>query len=184
MSSYEKLINLIKKYAYKEGEFILSSGVKSNFYLDVKNLSLHPDGALEICELICSQIDFSEFQAIGGPTLGADPIVCSLGIFLKIKKNISLPCFLIRKEPKKYGRSLYIEGVENIPKNSKVLIIEDVVTTGLTSLQAIEKVRNEGFVVDTLLCVVDRLCGAKDLLNQNGVQLKSLTTIEQIQNFS
>ncbi len=180
---FQNLITLIRKLAYKEGDFTLASGKKSMFYVDIKNLSLHPLGAQAIADCAWLKLKSRDFAGVGGPTLGADPI--STAISLKaLALGVEVPAFIIRKEPKAHGTTQWIEGQDNLRPGSRLLLIEDVVTTGGSSLKAIEKVRDAGFIVDTLLCVLDRKEGGEEALKSARVQLISLTTIDEIKKAS
>lgn len=173
------LAKLIRKLSYREGNFTLSSGKQSDFYVDIKNVSLHPEGASLIGELTWELLDTAQFAAVGGPTLGADPLATALSL-AALDSGKVMPAFIIRKEPKKHGTSQWIEGRENLPAGAEVLVVEDVVTTGGSSLKAIEKVRAEGFQVTTLVAVLDRLEGGEAALREAGVKLVALTRIDEI----
>lgn len=175
----ERLIGLIRKLSYREGKFVLASGKESSFYVDLKNVTLHPEGARLISRLAWKLLSPRDFGGVGGPTLGADPLATavSLGAF---DEGVEVSAFIIRKEPKKHGTSQWIEGRENLKEGSELLVIEDVVTTGGSSLKAIEKVRSEGFKVSTLLAVLDRGEGGKEALEAAGVHLVALTHIDEI----
>ncbi len=179
---HEKLVELIRKLSYKEGKFILASGKESSYYVDIKNVSLHSEGAQAIGRRAWDLLDPSRFGGVGGPTLGADPIGTALSLMALLDKQVSLPAFIIRKEPKKHGTSQWIEGRENLAPGSDLLVVEDVVTTGGSSLKGIEKLRAEGFKVTTLLAVLDRKEGAEAALREAGVRLVSLATIEEVRN--
>lgn len=177
----DQLIRLIRKLSYREGDFTLASGKRSSFYVDVKNVSLHPEGAALIGEIAWELLDPSVFGGVGGPTLGADPLATGLSL-AAYRRDKVVPAFIIRKEPKKHGTSQWIEGRENLATGANLLIVEDVVTTGGSSLQAIERVRSEGFVVKKLLCVIDRREGGQEALMKAGVELVALTRIDEIRN--
>ncbi len=177
----QDLIKLIRKLSYKEGKFTLASGKESTFYVDIKNVSLHPQGARLIGKLTWELLDAKKFGGVGGPTLGADPLATGISL-AALDRQTEVPAFIIRKEPKKHGTSQWIEGAENLKKGSNLLVIEDVVTTGGSALKAIEKIRAEGFVVDTLLSVLDRQEGGEEALKNAGIRLVALATIAEIQN--
>lgn len=178
--SKEKLIALIRKLSYREGRFVLASGKESTFYVDIKNVALHPEGARTIGELAWQLLEAGRFGGVGGPTLGADPLATALSLAALARGTI-VPAFIIRKEPKKHGTSQWIEGRENLSPGSELLVVEDVVTTGGSSLQAIEKVRAEGFRVTRLLAVLDRNEGGAEALRSAGVELIALSRIDEVQ---
>jgi orotate phosphoribosyltransferase len=175
----DELARLIRKLSYKEGRFTLASGKTSDFYVDVKNVSLHPEGARLIGAAVWERLDPKEFGGVGGPTLGADPLATAISL-AALERGHHVPAFIIRKEPKKHGTSQWIEGRDNLKAGAEVLVVEDVVTTGGSSLQAIEKVRAEGFVVRRLLAVLDRQEGGEKNLRDAGIELVALTRIAEI----
>ena len=174
-----KLCELIRRLSYRQGKFLLASGRESHFYVDLKPTTLHPEGAILIIELAWRTLDPILFGGVGGPTMGADPLATALSL-TAFTKGFFVPAFIIRKEPKKHGTSQWIEGRDNLIKEKELLIVEDVVTTGGSSLKGIEKVRAEGFQVNRLLAVLDREEGARENLARAGVELVALTTIADI----
>ncbi len=177
----ETLLKMILERSYREGDFTLSSGQKSTFYIDLKPTILHPVGAKAIGELTAEWILSSElrFEGVGGLTLGADPIVMSVSRGL-LDGGVVVPATMIRKEPKKHGTSRYIEGVENFRKGSSFLVVEDVVTTGASAKKAIEILKNEGFKCSHILTIVDREAGGTAEFKAMGVEFHSLFTISDI----
>lgn len=176
----KQLIELVKSVSYREGQFVLSSGKTSTFYIDLKQTTLHPVGAVLVAHLGWRLLNPREFRAVGGPTMGADPIGTAMS-FEAFQQGVYLPSFIIRKEPKKHGTSQWIEGRENLNADSAVLVVEDVVTTGGSSLKAIEKLRAEGFEVKHLFCILDRQEGGSEALAKAGVALHSLLKISDLQ---
>ncbi|OGC21504.1 orotate phosphoribosyltransferase [candidate division WOR-1 bacterium RIFOXYB2_FULL_42_35] len=147
---------LFETGAVKTGDFTLSSGKKSNFYVDCRKVTLHPQGAKLIGKIILEKIKDLKVDAIGGLTLGADPItsaVVTLG---------NVPGFIVRKKAKEHGTQQKIEGI--IEKGFDVVIVEDVATTGASALQAIEAVEAFGAKVIKVISVVDREEGAAEAL--------------------
>jgi orotate phosphoribosyltransferase len=157
MDAISELRQLLKETgAVKTGEFTLSSGKKSNFYIDCRKVTLHPRGAKLIGRLVLEKIRGLKVHAVGGLTLGADPItgaVVTLG---------DIPGFIVRKKEKEHGTRQKIEGI--IEPGWNVVIVEDVATTGASALQAIEAVESIGAKVVKVIAVVDREEGAKDAL--------------------
>lgn len=179
MPSNAGLVALLTDLAYREGKFTLASGKESSFYVDVKNVSLHPRGARLIGQLAWERLDPRAFGGVGGPTLGADPLATALSL-AALERGAEVPAFIIRKEPKKHGTSRWIEGRENLKAGADLLIVEDVVTTGMSSLKAVELARAEGFRVTKLLAVLDRLEGGTEALQSAGVELVRLASIDEI----
>jgi orotate phosphoribosyltransferase len=153
----EELKKLLRETgAVKTGDFTLSSGKKSNFYIDCRKVTLHPKGAKLIGKIILEKIKGIKVDAIGGLTLGADPItstVVALG---------DIPGFIVRKKEKEHGTRQQIEGL--IEPGWNVVIVEDVATTGASALQAIEAVEAIGARVVKVISVVDREEGAAEAL--------------------
>jgi len=151
----EQLRRLLKEQSLIFGDFTLVSGKKSSFYFDSKRTTLLPDGAWltarEILRLIREH--GIEADAIGGLTLGADPIVCPVAA-LSHAEGPRLRAFIVRKEAKEHGTGRRIEG--NLPKGSRVIIVDDVVTTADSTIKAIEAAEGEGHTVVAVICLVDR----------------------------
>jgi orotate phosphoribosyltransferase len=181
-SPREVLIQMILEKSYREGDFTLSSGQKSNYYIDLKPTILHPVGAQAIGRLAADWILGlkDSFGGVGGLTLGADPIVMAVSLGM-LEQGRILPATMIRKEPKKHGTSRYVEGVENFPRGTNFLVVEDVVTTGGSAKKAIEILRNEGFQVSQVLSIVDRESGGAEAFRQLDVGFHSLFSIRDIQ---
>jgi orotate phosphoribosyltransferase len=177
----DSLIGLIRELSYREGEFILSSGKKSSFYVDLKATTLHPRGAeligLEAVRLIRSL--GLGVEAVGGLTLGADPIATAVSL-AAWREGLLWPAFIVRKEPKAHGTSRYIEGVENLKPGARVLVLEDVVTTGASGLRAVERLRDAGYQPVAALAVVDREEGGAHAFAQAGVPLHRLATLAEV----
>jgi orotate phosphoribosyltransferase len=175
-----KLAAMIRTLCYREGQFVLSSGKTSTFYVDVKNLALSPEGALAVADATWAALNPREFAGVGGPTLGADPLATALSL-AAFRLGARLPAFILRKEPKKHGTSRWIEGRDLLSAGARVLLVEDVVTTGGSSLAAVQRLRDEGFLVDTAVCVLDRQEGGEQALGAAGVRLVPLATLKQVQ---
>ena len=180
MSEKEALKKIILKKSYREGTFKLTSGRVSDFYIDCKQTTLSAEGAYLCGRLFYEMIrDFQEVCAVGGMTLGADPLVTAVSIVSYLEKS-PVPAFIIRKEPKGHGTASWIEGKSNIPPGGTVALVEDVVTTGGTLIKAIERTRQEGFQVGPVLTVVDRQEGGSQLLKEHGFDLRSIFTRSEL----
>lgn len=172
----DKLFGLLDKEALRRGTFILSSGKESNYYLDGRVITLTPEGAYLAASIILELIKNRGIDAIGGPTLGADPIVGALACLSHIQK-IPLKTFIVRKAAKEHGTQRQIEGPELKP-GSKVILVDDVATTGKALIEAKQALDRAGIKADTALVIVDRNEGAKDNLAAVGLKLESIFKIE------
>ena len=151
----EQLRQLLKGQSLMFGDFTLASGKKSTFYFDSKKTTLLPDGAWLTAREILRVIRKAgiEADAIGGLTLGADPIVCPVAA-LSHAEGPPLRAFIVRKEAKDHGTGKRIEG--NVKPGSRVIIVDDVVTTAGSTLQAIDAAKDAGHTVVAVMCLVDR----------------------------
>ncbi|MFA5113222.1 MAG: orotate phosphoribosyltransferase [Candidatus Margulisiibacteriota bacterium] len=157
MDAVNELKKLLKDTgAVKTGDFTLSSGKKSDFYVDCRKVTLHPRGAKLVGKLVLEKIKGLKVDAVGGMTLGADPIT---GAVVTLS---DLPGFIVRKKEKEHGTRQKIEG--HIAPGWNVVIVEDVATTGGSARQAIEAVEQAGAKVVKVISVVDREEGAKEAL--------------------
>lgn len=172
---WERLRQLLRERSYEKRRVVLTSGRESDFYVDGKQTSLHPEGAYLIGKLMFLQLKSKEpmVQAVGGMTLGADPLVSSVALVSHLE-GTPLPAFIIRKEPKGHGTGQWIEGKKNIPPRAPVAILEDVVTTGGTTLKAIERAEQEGLKVVRVLALVDREEGGAEAIRGAGLTLEAL----------
>lgn len=180
-SPKEALLDLLKKKSFTQKEVVLSSGKKSNFYIDCKKMLLTPEGFVLTGYVLYSQVVQQKFakpvRGVGGLTMGADPLAYSLSMESYIRNKGALyETFVVRKEPKKHGSNQWIERPEGWQQGDGVVILEDVVTTGASALLAIERCRVEG--LDPLMCfaLVDRLEGGREAIESAGVPVKSLFT--------
>jgi len=152
----EELAEIIRNRSLRVGDFVLSSGKKASYYLDCRLTTLHPRGALLIARLLLRKIAELNLKAdaIGGMTLGADPIAAAVAVVSELEGR-PLPAFIVRKEAKGHGMQRFIEGWDGAP-GSKVIIVDDVCTTGDSIFKACEKAEEAGYKVAATLCVVDR----------------------------
>lgn len=177
MNSREKLKKLLLELSYEKKEVTLSSGKKSDFYFDGKQTSLNPEGIVLLGRLLFEKIqdNFPGVQAVGGPTLGADPLVSAVS-YTSFLNEKPIPAFIIRKEPKKHGTAAWIEGYGNLQKGMKVVILEDVITSGGSAIKAVEKATESGLEVLGILAVIDREEGGREALEGKGFRVESLFT--------
>ncbi len=181
MNDRQRLKDIILEKSYRQGTFTLSSGKESDFYIDGKQTTLSAEGAWLCGKLIFELIDQhgDDIGAVGGMTLGADPLVTAASMISFIDKK-PIPAFIVRKESKKHGTEAYIEGQKNMPAGCNVTLLEDVVTTGGTLLQVIERVEAQGFKVAQIITVVDREEGGSETLAAQGYKLEAIFTRTQL----
>lgn len=174
MNELKRLREIICEKSYREGEFTLSSGKKSNYYFDLKQTTLNSEGIYLIVKLFFDLLP-EDIRAVGGLTMGADPLSSGLSLFAFMSGR-KIHAFYVRKEPKSHGTSKWIEGMDNLSKGDKVYILEDVVTTGSSGMKAVEAAREAGLIVKGVLAVVDREEGGDEVFKRNGIELKALFT--------
>lgn len=171
-----ELLALLREKSYEERPVTLASGKQSNFYVDGKQTSLHPRGAYLIGKLFLERLAvFGAVDAVGGPTLGADPLSTATSLVSGLE-GPGLPAFIVRKEPKGHGTQRWVEGQKNLAPGARVVILEDVVTTGGSSLKAVENVESEGYRVLGVLTLVDREEGGREALEARGYRFEALFT--------
>jgi len=173
-----KLLKLLNREALKKGRFVLSSGKISNYYLDGRIITLTPEGAYLVANIILELIKKRKIDAIGGPTLGADAIVGAVACLSHIKK-IPVKTFIIRKAAKEHGMQRQIEGPA-LKKGNTAILVDDVATTGKSLVEAKEVLEEIGVKVDGAIVIVDRQEGAKENLTQAGIKLESIFSIEDL----
>jgi len=174
----QQLLDLFCNFAYKEGDFVLSSGQRSTYYINCKPVTLDPNGALAVGRLLLNKLPM-DTQAVAGLTLGADPIVSAVSV-VSAYENRPLPALIIRKEAKGHGTMAYIEGPTLVP-GAKVVVLEDVVTTGQSALKAVERLRGAGYIVEQVIALVDRQQGGAELYQSVGLKFEAVFSIGDIQ---
>src|SRR5215475_15038581 len=154
-SPREQLLNLIVKNSFRLGNFTLSSGLKSDYYIDCRTTTLHAEGAKLTGNVFLELFRQQGWQpqALGGLTLGADPIVTAVAV-ISAQEHSPIHGFLVRKAEKAHGTGQRIEGFHQKP--ARVVIVDDVCTTGASTIQAIEAAREYGFEIVGVLCLVER----------------------------
>jgi orotate phosphoribosyltransferase len=157
-----RLLELLRTRSFQEREVVLSSGLKSKFYIDCKQVSLDAEGSALIGELFHQVIDevAPGAIAVGGLTMGADPLATATSI-LSFQLGHARAAFLVRKEPKGHGTNQWVESTK-LPAGAPVVILEDVITTGASTLRAIERARGAGLEVLHAVGLVDRLEGGRE----------------------
>ena len=175
MYDQDALIALVREKALKFGDFTLASGKKATYYLDGKQVTLDPAGARLVAEGILDLLaDGPMPAAVGGMSIGADPITAAV-VTMSAVRETPLKGFMVRKESKGHGTNQYIEGP--VQPGEEVVIVEDVVTTGGSSLTAIERVEAFGLKVARVIAIIDRMEGGAEAFAQRGYQLCSLLSI-------
>ena len=175
------LLDLIVKYAYREGDFVLSSGARSSYYINCKEVTLRAEGALIIGRLILDALP-ENTDAVAGLTLGADPIVSAVSVVSALSDR-PIPALIIRKEAKGHGTKAYIEG-PSLAEAAEVVVLEDVVTTGKSALLAVERLQAVGYKVSQIISLVDRKQGGRELYESQKLQFQALFTIEELQSYA
>ena len=181
MEQYRKtLLHLLKERAYKHGEFTLSSGKETEHYINCKPVTLSCEGNALVSHLMIEHVD-AEAKAVGGLTLGADPLVC--GVAQKAYySGKHIDALIVRKNPKGYGTKEVIEG-HKPPKGSVVTVLEDVTTTGSSALKAVKVLRDAGYIVNRVVAIVNRCEMPHDLVwDKNNLEFVSLFTLEEVIN--
>jgi orotate phosphoribosyltransferase len=175
MDDRARLIALFHERALKFGDFTLASGKKSTYYLDGKQITLHSEGLRLVSLGLLDLLADTPFDAIGGMSIGADPIIGGV-LTVAAERGRSLDGFLVRKEAKGHGTNRFIEGP--VQPGAKVIVIDDVVTTGGSSLLAVERIVEFGCEVVGVVGIVDRQEGGAANFAARGLPFRSLLTIE------
>ncbi|MFM7168315.1 MAG: orotate phosphoribosyltransferase [Planctomycetaceae bacterium] len=174
MYNRSRLMDLIRERALKFGDFTLASGKKSPYYLDGKQVTLSAEGLLQISWGLLELLQGIQFSGFGGMSIGADPIVGGV-LVAAAAQNRALQGFMVRKEAKGHGTQRFIEGP--ISPGDKVVIVDDVVTTGGSALQAVDRVQEFGCEVVHVVGIVDRLQGGEAAFKARGLSFSALLTI-------
>ena len=175
MYDRQALIELIREKALKFGQFTLVSGKQATYYLDGKQVTLDPAGSRLIAEGILDLLDAESMpDAVGGMSIGADPITAAV-VTISAVRGTPLRGFMVRKQSKGHGTNQYVEGP--VSPGDEVVVVEDVVTTGGSSLTAIERIEAFGMKVRGVIAIVDRMEGGREAFERAGHRLQSLLTI-------
>lgn len=181
---HSELVELIRQLSYERKLVKLASGRESDFYIDMKNTLLHPRGIWLVSQLILEKIEGwrkegKDIKAVGGLTMGADPLSTGVSLLSQETKN-PLFAVYIRKEPKAHGTQAWLEGMKNLKPGDKIVILEDVVTTGGSTLKSVERARLGGLDVVGVITTVDRQEGGAENIAMAGLPFTALVTREQI----
>lgn len=175
------LLELLTKYAYSQGDFLLSSGARSSYYINGKQVTLRAEGAWAIGRLLFSLLP-EDTEAVAGLTLGADPLVSAVSV-VSAYENKPIQALIVRKEAKGHGTKAYIEG-PTLTTGAKVVVLEDVVTSGRSAMLAVERLQAAGYRVEQIIAVVDREQGGAEFYQSRGLKFQSLFSIKEIQQYA
>ena len=171
----ERLVDELRTHALVIGRVTLSSGRDAEYYVDAKRAILRPAGFAALGELVAAEAGRREATAVGGLTMGADPVACAA-----LAAGADVKAFFVRKERKEHGLQRWVEGPPLDP-GERCLIVEDVVTTGGSTVQAIERVREEGLEIVGVVSVLDRLAGGGEAIEAAAAApYLALTTIDDL----
>src|SRR5919108_3774705 len=172
----ERLIAALREHALVIGEVTLTSGRTADYYVDAKRAILLPEGFHALGELVAAEAERVGATAVGGTTMGADPIACAA-----LAARAPVKAFFVRKDRKEHGLQRWIEGPPLEP-GERCLVVEDVVTTGGSTLHAIERIRGEGFEIAGVVSVLDRQAGGAEAIQAaaHGAPYTPLTTIDDV----
>jgi orotate phosphoribosyltransferase len=172
----KRLFDILLERSLRFGDFTLSSGAKSKYYIDVRQTSLHPEGALLIAKFLFPLVKEMGAEAVGGLTLGADPIAGAVALWSQLH-GAPMSGFIVRKEAKAHGAGRRVEGP--FREGLRVAVVDDVITKGGSALQAFEAVREAGADVRLVACVVDRGEGGPEEFASRGVAFRSIFHISE-----
>ena len=173
----ERLVAELREHALVVGEVTLTSGATAQYLIDAKRAILRPNGFRALATLVAEEARSLEVTAVGGITMGADPIACAA-----LAGGADVKAFFVRKERKEHGLARWIEGPPLEP-GERCLVVEDVVTTGGSTIKAIDRVRDEGHEVAGVLAILDRLAGGAEAIRASigpDARYTALTTIDDV----
>src|SRR5688572_26351960 len=172
------LLDELREHALVIGEVTLSSGKSAQYYVDAKRALLRPPAFRAAGELIAAEAVERDAAAVGGMTMGADPLASAA---IGAEGGAGLVAFFVRKERKEHGLQRWIEG-PLLDEGTRCLVVEDVVTTGGSTVQAIERILEQGLEVAGVVSVVDRLAGGEDAISEasGGAPYRALVTIDEL----
>ncbi|MDQ3648483.1 MAG: orotate phosphoribosyltransferase [Actinomycetota bacterium] len=173
--SRDQLVAELRRHALVIGEVTLSSGATAQYYVDAKRAILRPAGFSVLGRLVAGEAAAREATAVGGLTMGADPVACAA-----LAAGANVKAFFVRKEPKAHGLQRWVEGPP-LDSGERCLVVEDVVTTGGSTVAAIERIRREGLQVAGVVSVLDRLAGGGEAIERvAGAPYRALATIDEV----
>lgn len=173
----QRLLQLLAERAYRHGSFTLASGRSSDHYVNCKPVSLSGEGLALLGEQLLAEVE-ADAVAVAGLTLGADPLVSAVAL-QAVLAGRRLDALIVRKEAKGHGTGAWLEGP--LPAaGSRITVLEDVVTTGGSSLKAVNQLREAGYVVERVVTIVDRQEGGLEAMTAAGLELRSLFLLEEV----
>lgn len=171
-----RLIELLREHSLILGDVTLSSGAVASFYIDARRTVMRPDGQQAVGSLIACRAKELGATAVGGPVMAAIPLACAA---ISVPEGADLTGFFVRKERKAHGLQRWVEG--GVEGGERILVVEDTVTTGGSTVSAIERLRDEGYDIAGVLGVVDRLAGGGEAIAAAAdAPYTALTTIDDI----
>jgi orotate phosphoribosyltransferase len=175
MTARERLLAALREHALVVGEVVLTSGATAQYLIDAKRAILLPEGFAPLAELVAAQAREWSATAVGGMTMGADPIACAA-----LAGGADVKAFFVRKETKAHGLARRIEG-PLLAAGDRCMLVEDVVTTGGSTIRALQAIRDEGHEVCGVLAICDRLAGGGQAIERaGGTPYRALTTIDEV----
>lgn len=174
----KELKQIIIRDAYFKEKITLSSGKESDYYIDARRVTLGTHGAYLCARMILDVIGDDKIDAIGGPTLGADPMIGAISV-LSLQAGKPINTFIIRKTPKAHGKQQQVEG-PLLAEGSRVVLIDDVATTGKAFIESIDVLTKSGIQIHKAICIVDRGEGAREAVAEKNCELVSLFNISEI----
>lgn len=174
-----RLARLLVEKSYREGDFVLASGRRSDYYFDCRVTALHAEGSWLIGTLFNTMLKDLDIRGVGGMTMGADPLVSATTV-ISHEHGRPLHGLLVRKEAKSYGTGQSVEGLGNFSAGDSVAMLEDVVTTGGSLLKACDRVRDAGLSIAAVCAILDREEGGREKLQEAGCDLLALFTRKEL----
>lgn len=180
MSAREQLLQLIRERAYERRDVVLKSGRRSQFYIDCRNVALHPQGVRWCGELLTQLLsEGPQVAAVAGPSIGADPLVAAVA-YRSGADGAGWPALMVRPEPKEHGTGRRVEGMRNVPAGAQVAVVEDVLTSGGSALRTVAALREAGLVPVRVVALVDRQEGGREAVEAAGLRVDVVFTRHDI----
>lgn len=179
MEMKRALAKILMEKSYLEGDFLLSSGLRSDYYFDGRQTSLHPEGAWLIGRIFAQMIKDTGVRGLAGMTMGADPVITATSLAGR-EAGYFWPGLIVRKEAKKHGTASSIEGMGNVKAGDTVALLEDVVSTAGSVIKASESVRAAGLLAHDVYAILDREQGGREALEAAGLRLNAIFTRQEM----